>query len=77
MEFSLSHEAVGQLLKGKEEVEEKAEKATADLERKCIFCRILPYNIRSMLSVLLLLCCIVLLPGACTIQGLRGPSQDP
>jgi len=38
MELGLSREAMGRLLKGKEEAEEKAEKATADLDRKCIYC---------------------------------------
>ena len=38
MELDLSHETMGQLLKGKEEAEEKARKATIDLEHKCIFC---------------------------------------
>lgn len=33
MELILSRLAIGQLLKGKEEAEEKAEKATTDLER--------------------------------------------
>jgi len=56
MMLDLSHKAVGQLLKGKEEAKEKIEKATVDLERKCIFCRILSCIIRSMLSILLLLC---------------------
>ena len=36
MELGLYHEAVSQLLKGKEEAEEKANKVTVDLERKCI-----------------------------------------
>ena len=34
MEIDLSREAVGQLLKGKEEAKEKAKKVTRDLERK-------------------------------------------
>ena len=38
MELDLSCEAITQLLKVKEEVEEKAKKATADLDRKCICC---------------------------------------
>jgi len=38
MELDLSHRDVGQLLKGKEEAEEKTEMATTDLERKCIYC---------------------------------------
>ena len=37
MELGLSREIVGQLLKGKEEVEEKADKVTVDVEHKYIF----------------------------------------
>ena len=36
MEVGLSCETVGQLLNGKEEAEEKADKVTTDLERKGI-----------------------------------------
>jgi hypothetical protein len=38
MELSLSHVAIMQLTVGKEEAEEKVEKATSDLECKCICC---------------------------------------
>ena len=72
MELGLSHETVVQLLKGKEEAKEKAEKATVDLERKYICCQILSFGVRSMLSILLLLCYRVPLLGTCAIQSLRG-----
>ena len=77
MKLNLSHEAVGQLLEGKEEAEEKTEKVIADLERKCIFCRILSCIIRSMLRILLLLCYRVLLLGAHAIQDLRIIGEGP
>jgi hypothetical protein len=38
MELSLSREATMQLTMGKEEAEEKAKKATLDLDCKCICC---------------------------------------
>lgn len=76
MELSLSHKAVSQLLKGKEEAEEKVEKVTVDLERKYIFCWIRSCSIRSMLSILLLVCCRILLSGAGVVQGLWRPSDD-
>ena len=37
MELGLSRENVRQLIAGKEAVEEKAEEAIVDLERKCTF----------------------------------------
>jgi hypothetical protein len=40
MELGLSHEVIGQLLNGKDEAEEKADKVTMDPERKYIFCHI-------------------------------------
>lgn len=54
MELGLSHEAITQLQKEKEEMEEKAEKVTRDLERKDI-------SIESILAVLgtcLTCCCL-------------------
>ena len=35
MELGLSREAIGQLIEAKEKAEEKAEKATKDLQREC------------------------------------------
>ena len=70
MELGLYHEAVSQLLKGKEEAEEKADKVTADLECKYIFCCIHSCSVRSVLSIQLLVCCIILLAGVDAVQGL-------
>jgi hypothetical protein len=70
MELGLSHEVIGQLLNGKDEAEEKADKVTMDPERKYIFCRIRSCSVRSMLSILLLVCCRVPLSGVGIVQGL-------
>ena len=56
MDLNLSRETIGQFLKGKEEAEEKADKVTADLEHKYHFCRIHSCSVRSVLSILLLVC---------------------
>ena len=77
MELNLSHEAIGQLLNGKEEVEEKDDKVTTDLERKYIFCQIRSCVISSMLSILLLVCCRVLVSGVGAVQGLWRLGEGP
>ena len=76
MELGLSRETVGQLLKGKEEADEKADKVTADLECKYIFCCICSCSVRSMLSIQLLVCCRILLSGIGIVQGLWRPGES-
>lgn len=75
MELSLSHEAIGQLLNGKGEAGEKADKVTTDLECKYIFCHIRSCSIRSVLSILLLVCSRVPLSSIGTVQGLWIPGD--
>ena len=51
MELGLSREAIGQLIEAKEKAEEKAEKATKDLQRECFSCYFDLCGIKRMLSI--------------------------
>ena len=75
-ELSLSHEAIAQLQKEKEEAEEKTNRVMRDLEGEGIFCRNHSRSARNMYNMSSP-CCRISVQCPCTVQGLWRPGEGP
>ena len=76
MELGLSQEAFGQIQEAKEKADEKVEKITEDLRRKC-FHAILTCAALSACLAYGYLICRVSTPGLGTVPGAHGTSESP